>query len=281
MPNLSNNLASKRPALRWHGGKWKLAPWIVGHFPPHRIYVEPFGGAASVLLRKARSYAEVYNDLDGDAVNFFRILRDPDSAARLEELLRLTPFSRLEFEEAYAPGDDPLERARCLAIRSFMGFGCRMNQASRTGFRNNTTRSGTTPAQDWMGYPDSIPALSARLQGVVIEDRPAIEVMQNHDGRESLHYVDPPYMPETRQDSCRAVYEHEMSAEDHESLLETLSGLDGMVALSGYDSDLYGRLLNGWHLFTKDTMADRASPRRECLWLNPHAAEKQAQLALL
>ena len=96
--------APTRPVLRYHGGKWRLAPWIISHFPPHRVYVEPFGGAASVLLRKPRSYAEVYNDRWADVVNVFRVLREPVRARALKRLIALTPFARDEF----APIDDKL-----------------------------------------------------------------------------------------------------------------------------------------------------------------------------
>ncbi|MFG8489773.1 DNA adenine methylase, partial [Pseudomonas aeruginosa] len=99
----------RRPILRYHGGKWKLAPWIIQHLAPHHTYVEPFGGAASVLLRKARSYAEIYNDLDGDVVNLFRVARD--HGEELRQALALTPFAREEFEASYVETTDPLERA--------------------------------------------------------------------------------------------------------------------------------------------------------------------------
>ncbi|MBH9009927.1 DNA adenine methylase [Pseudomonas aeruginosa] len=109
----------RRPILRYHGGKWKLAPWIIQHLPPHHTYVEPFGGAASVLLRKARSHAEVYNDLNGDVVNLFRVARD--HGEKLRQALTLTPFARDEFEASYVETTDPLERARrfeCLWLNS-------------------------------------------------------------------------------------------------------------------------------------------------------------------
>ena len=102
-----------RPVLRWHGGKFILAPWIIDHFPSHRIYTEAFGGAASVLLRKPRAYAEVYNDMDGEVVNLFRVLQGK-RAQDLVAKLRLTPFARAEFEMAYTPSADPVERARRL-----------------------------------------------------------------------------------------------------------------------------------------------------------------------
>lgn len=271
--------APTRPVLRWHGGKWKLAPWIISHFPPHRVYVEPFGGAASVLLRKPRSYAEVYNDLDEEVVNLFQLLRDPDSAERLSELLRLTPFARIEFRAAYERSNEPLERARNLIIRSFMGFGsnahaCVGKGASSTGFRGNVTRSGTTPAQDWAGYPDTLQAIIERVTGVVIECRPAPEVIARYDGAETLHFVDPPYLPETRAISragggMRGMYTHEMDEADHAELLGALKALKGFVVLSGYAAPLYEDALADWQRFELETYADGARPRTEIVWINP------------
>lgn len=274
--------APTRPALRWHGGKWRLAPWIIGHFPPHRVYVEPFGGAASILLRKDRAYGEVYNDLDDEAVGLFRILRDREMAERLQQLLRLTPFARTEYRDSYALSDDPVERARRLVIRAFMGFGtnahaCQDKGQGSTGFRANSSRSGTTPAHDWQNYPDALPALVERLQGVTIECRDAREVMAQHDGPATLHYVDPPYLPETRAQGNRydlawRMYRHELSREDHAELLDFLAEREGMVVLSGYPDPLYDARLAGWRRVEKEAFADGARPRTEVLWLNPACA---------
>lgn len=253
-----------RPALRWHGGKWLLAPWIIEHLPDHRVYVEPFGGAASVLLRKPRSYAEVYNDLNDDVVNLFRVLRSGE-AERLAELLRLTPFAAVEFSEAYEPTDCNLERARRLIVRSFMGFGSNGHER-KTGFRSNSNRSGTTPARDWVNYPDALAMIAERLRGVVVTKRDAAEVMAAHDGPETLHYVDPPYLPETR--DAGSDYSHEMSADDHARLLEFLKTLTGKVVLSGYPHDLYDAALDGWVRVERAALADGARKRTEVLWMN-------------
>jgi DNA adenine methylase len=184
-----------RPILRYHGGKWILAPWVISFFPEHRIYVEPFGGAASVLLRQERSYSEVYNDLDGEVVNLFRILRDREMAADLERILRLTPFASDEFMLAHCRSPDPLQRAHSMVVRAFMGFGsASMTRTHQTGFRANSNRSGTTPAHDWVNWPDQIAAITARLRGIVIENRLAADVMAQHDRRQTLFYVDPPYL---------------------------------------------------------------------------------------
>lgn len=244
-----------------------LAPWIVSHFPPHRVYVEPFGGAGSVLLRKTRSYAEVWNDLDGEVVNVFRVLRS-NRAAELVEALRLTPFSRLEFEEAYATSDDPVERARQMVIRSFMGFGSN-GHARKTGFRSNSNRSGTTPAHDWVNYPDSLATVIDRLQGVVVESKDAKAVMSTSDGENTLHYVDPPYVFATRSDLSKD-YAHELTNEDHVELLGFLKTLKGTVVLSGYPSEMYDESLGGWRRVERAALADGAKKRTEVLWINRH-----------
>lgn len=267
-----------RPLLRYHGGKWRLAPWIVGHFPPHRVYVEPFGGAASVLLRKPRAYAEVYNDLDGQVVALFRLLRDPAQAARLIEALRLTPFARDEWKSAYAPSADPVEAARRMIVRSFMGFGAdSINADLSTGFRSNSNGSNKTPAVEWHNYPDSLARVVDRLRGVVVENRYAVEVMAQHDGPETLHYLDPPYVGATRGRNGRRrggtyhVYRHEMDDDDHRALAAALRGLEGMVVLSGYRSPLYDALFGDWQRVEKRALAAGARARVECLWLNPAA----------
>ncbi|MGI4792002.1 MAG: DNA adenine methylase [Janthinobacterium lividum] len=265
-----------RPALRYHGGKYRLADWVISYFPAHRIYTEAYCGAASVLLAKSRAYSEVINDLNEDVVNLFRVLRDPCSAKDLANLLRMTPYARAEFEGASLPSPDPLEAARRLIVRSFMGFGsAASNPLHDTGFRSNSNRSGTTPAHDWMHFPDAILTMTARLQGVVIENRPAVALLQAHDSTETLHYVDPPYVHSTRCFKSRQsgqVYSHEMSDDNHRELAAVLAGCAGMVVLSGYPSGLYDELYAGWHCVQRKATADGARPRTECLWLNHTAA---------
>ncbi len=254
-----------RPVLRYHGGKWRLAPWIISHFPEHRVYVEPFGGAASVLLRKPRSYAEVYNDIDGEIVAVFRILREPRSAAQLRRLLHLTPFARAEFLLVHKNHSEPLERARRTIIRSFMGFGSD-SIWRRSGFRSNSNRSGTIPAHDWANLPAALEYATERLRGVVIENRNALEVIQQHDSPQTLFYVDPPYPHGVRRDDKR--YRHEMDDGGHRALATRLRSVDGKVVLSSYPGKLYSQLYRGWRSVRRHALADGARPRTEVLYIN-------------
>lgn len=274
-------MSASRPILRYHGGKWMLAPWIIRNFPEHRVYVEPFGGAGSVLLRKRRCFCEVWNDLDGEVVNLFRVARDHGS--ELREKLAKTPFARDEFILSYKPSDDPIETARRTVVRSFMGFGSnsvsleqKTEGVPATGFRGNSARSGTAPCHDWAHLPDSYDDLIKRLRGVVIENRDACKVMAQHDAPGTLHYLDPPYVFETRKDT-HADYRHEMTDDQHRKLAEFVRELQGMVVLSGYRSSLYDELYNGFHCLEKSARADGGAARVECLWLSPNCVKDQIQ----
>jgi DNA adenine methylase len=262
------------PALRYHGAKFRLASWVMQFFPAHRCYVEPFGGAAGVLLQKERAYAEIYNDLDGDVVNFFQVLRDQELRRQLLEAIVLTPYSRSDFEEAWEPTEDRVERARRIAVRAQMGFGSAGASKGKTGFRIDTKRAYGTAQHLWLEYPTAIATAGRRMSGVLVENRPAIEVMRQHDAADTLHFVDPPYLHATRVlgESKAGVYRHEMTDADHDDLLDALLELQGMVIVCGYPSDLYDNALKGWTMHDVEARisAGRGTAMRtECAWLNP------------
>ncbi len=277
-------LSPTRPCLRYHGGKWRIAPWIISHFPPHRVYVEPFMGAASVLMRKPRVYCEVINDLDHQVVNLFEVLRDPQQAAELRRLLDLTPYARDEFDASYL--DEPadrVEKARRLMVRSWMGVSSRgATSRHKTGFRAAVSRRCVHPALDWSRLVNCLEAWTDRLRGVLVESRTAVEVILRYDVDDAVIYCDPPYMHSLRGDSGGAAgraYRHEMSDEDHVELAGVLCNCKGLVLISGYDSTLYHSLYEGWHTSTLETFKDSAQQRgstkaTEVLWFNDAVYER-------
>lgn len=274
------------PPLRYHGGKWRSAQWIIGHLPPHRVYVELYGGGASVLLRKPRVRMEIYNELDDQVWNVFRVLRDPEMSARLEEAIVLTPFSRSDFDLCYELSDDPVEQARRTIARGFMGMSTLGTTGGhRTGFRYSDT-AGSTAEKIWQRYPDRIAAFASRLTGVVIEHRPALEVIdkldRTSDASGTLFYADPPYVLGTRQKGShwRRAYRHEMTDQDHIDLASRLRVIKGMAIVSGYPSELYDELYAGWTCVRSTARIEGAQTRTECLWISPRAAEQLLRLDL-
>ena len=253
-----------RPALIYPGGKFRLAPWIISFFPPHKVYVEPFGGAAGVMVRKKPAVLDVYNDLDGEMVNFFRVLRDPEQKAELQRLLRLTPYAKDEFESAYVANGKlpPVERARRLVVRSHMGVGA-CGATKKTGFRRSYKESLKTVGA-FVSYVESIDALSSRFRNVQIENMDVFDLFKRYDSSDVLWYVDPPYNAK-----CGGVYRHTFSGE-HERLLDTMKTFKGFCVLSGYMTDLYRDALIGWHVEEKENqLVHVENYATEYLWLSP------------
>lgn len=287
--------AITRPVLRYHGGKFRLAPRLIDLFPPHHVYTEAFGGSASVLMQKPRSHAEIYNDLDREVVNVFRVLQNPKRARRLAALLEVTPFAREEFNLAYTHTRSEVERARRTIIRAFMGFGSdsitrvkasaagfntRISSTMRAGFRVNSWRSNTCAAVDWARYPSTVSLFCERLRGVVLENRNALRVIEKSDRVDTLHYVDPPYPYSLRHGGskdkrCEHNYRHELSDKQHEQLAELLHSLQGMVIISSYPGPLYQKLYRDWEVveWTGHQFCHNSQKRTEAVWMNAAATK--------
>lgn len=254
-----------RPLLRYYGGKWRIASAIIALMPEHSVYTEIFGGGASVLLQKARAKTEVYNDLDSAVVNVFRQMRD--RGPELIRLLELTPFSREEYERAYKGTRDALESARRFIFRAAAGIGSD-SMHRKNGFRIGLLDEKLSTAGSWAGMVPVYPSIVARLRGLIIENRPALQVLRSFDAPHTLHYVDPPYLFSTRKERGRG-YAHELLDHEHEQLAEALHGAEGMVMLSGYESPLYDRLYKDWRKVTFAARDNANGHRVEALWMSP------------
>jgi len=261
-----------RPALLYFGGKWRIAPWIVSHFPEHVSYVEPFCGAASVLLRKTPSKLETINDKDGEVVNFFKVLRTyPEQLIRAIEL---TPYSRSEYWNAYMPADDPIEQARRYYVRSWFGRGGMRKESGGWRFRKTDSRGGSFV--DWSQI-SHLRQVVERLRAVQIENDDALTIIKKYDTQNTLFYVDPPYIISTRSEQ-KIAYRHEMTNEEHCQLAEVLNSVKGMVILSGYKSELYEKLYPGWKTVSKVSRKINSKEALETLWISPLAQLKQPAL---
>jgi DNA adenine methylase len=278
---MMENVTVNRPILRYHGSKFLLADWIISFFPDHKLYCEPYGGTASVLLKKSRSTSEVYNDLNDEIVNLFRVCRDHPK--EIISALYLTPFSRDEFNLSYHPTDDPVERARRTVIRSFMGFGGGV-QSSKVGFKSNSIKTHTPAPVTWATYPDELKLIIDRMRGVMIENRNGLEVIDGHDSKETLFYLDPPYMKDTRYLGKKTkIYAHEMEDFQHEELLKHIRKIKGMTVISGYDTEVYNDILFDWRKESIATVADAGTniknmDRTEVLWISPNCRQTQLKI---
>jgi DNA adenine methylase len=259
-------------AFGWYGGKFNHLGWLLPLLPKCHHYCEPFAGSAAVLLNREPSPVETYNDLDGEVVNFFRVLRErPDELVRA---IGLTPFSRAELGRAVgadADGAGDLERARRFFVRARQARTglAQTASAGRWAHCRETSRAGMAGAVSrWLGSVESLPGIALRLLRVQFENRPGEDVIRLYDSPNTLFYCDPPYVHSTRGDS--RAYGFEMSDGGHASLAAVLARCRGKAAVSGYRCDLMDELYRGWKRF--DAPAKQCHSikrvRHEALWMN-------------
>jgi len=260
-----------RPPVKWHGGKYYLAKRIISLFPPHRIYLEAFGGAASVLLNKQPVEVEAYNDLDLRISRFFRVLQM--QGQEFVERVQFIPYSQYEFESSgcYAVDASDLDKAVSDFIRWRQSFGGRGTSWSYTTKRARGGMAGDVNA--WWTAIDQLPEIIDRLRRVQILSQPAIDAIRRFDDPEALIYCDPPYLHETRDRNSRNVYGVEMTEEDHYELGEALKGCCAKILISGYPSALYEDIFKSWRRVEFDIANHAAGGRtkarkRETLWVN-------------
>lgn len=256
-----------KPILKYPGAKWNLAEWIISHFPTHAHYVEPYFGSGAVFFNKAPAKHEVINDLSGDVVNLFRVIRE--RGEELAALIEMTPWAREEYELSYQPCEDALERARRFVVRVWQAHGGSLT--SKPGWSATPVRVAVTSHGErfripfWRHIPARVLAVAGRMSDAEIENKDACTIIRYYAESDVLIYADPPYPLSTR---AGKMYQHEMTDADHVLLLDALDAHPGPVVLSGYHCELYDDRLHHWHVREKQAQAEKGNTRTEVLWLN-------------
>lgn len=259
-----------RAVFRYPGSKWSIAEWIIDHFPvgyEKMVYLEPFVGSGAVFFNKQPGAVETINDLDGDIVNLFYVLREHPEA--LKRALLLTPYSREEYDRSFDPCEDPVEKARRYMVKTTQAIGAKLN--GKCGWRNHKQAKVGGTACKWAGITETIDEATDRLRGdtthlVQIENMDALRLIERYNNRDVLMYLDPPYLRSTRRSG--ALYRHEMSDKVQREMLEAIANSTAKIVLSGYQSELYDEYLVGWHKDSVMSQTTSTEMALEVIWMN-------------
>lgn len=272
------------PPIRYTGSKYKIAPWVISHFPRHKIFVDVFGGAGAITLAKEPSQIEIFNDLDSSIVNLFRVIRDPEKCEQLIELVALTPYSREEKVNAFHMLENVADLSDVeyayyylyCGLLSFRGFQPDRNRVNEISF--DVVRTRMSAVTRFNRLPQTLKDIALRFKGIQIEHRD-YTFMSHYAKKDALLYCDPPYPGDVLFEKKRKYYTHDDI--DYENFLQWAKSLDCMCIISGYESELYQDLLKDWLVAKKETKCRAHAARTECLWLNPLTVEAQNRNGLL
>jgi len=221
-----------------------MLKYILERIPPHKVYVEPFGGSATVLFAKPPSEVEVYNDLDSALYNFFKVLRNKPN--ELYHLVQFTEYSRQVLKEAVDVYHNPQSYSDVKwAWSVFVFYNLSWCGRESLFMLHKNTKVIKYVVKKFNKRKDALMEMAQRLRSVIIENRDYSKLLDYWDSEDTFFYLDPPYLPQTR--VVKKYYAYEMDESDHIELLQHIKQLKGKVLLSGYDNPLYDEYLNGWH----------------------------------
>lgn len=267
--------------FRYPGSKWSIADWIISHFPEgyeKMVYLEPFCGSGAVFFNKKPGTVETINDLDSNIVNLFHVLREqPDE---LRRVLELTPYSREEYDLAFEPCDEPVEKARRYMVKTTQSIGAKLAGSSKCGWRNHKQMK-IGGAGKWAGITETIDTATTRLRGdtthlVQIEHMDALRLIERYNSPDVLMYLDPPYLRTVRRSG--ALYAHEMDTAGQVELLKIITKSHAKIIISGYESELYNSALVGWHKDSTMSQTTSTEMATETIWMNYDPPARQYSL---
>ncbi|MDW5525194.1 DNA adenine methylase [Carnobacterium maltaromaticum] len=260
--------------LNYAGSKWSMAQKIIDLMPAHKAYLEPYGGSLAIFMNKDKCVLETINDIDGRLVNMYEQIRlYPEELAKLCDF---TLYSRKEFENALEISSNDLEDARRMLVRCWFSIG---GMITRNSFKRNVSWKGPYNTFEWNDVPNRIIEASRRLKDAQIECKDALDLIQENNSKDVLIYADPPYLSKTR---TSKQYINEYSVDQHIELLEVLNDHKGYVILSGYDSDIYQKYLEGWYMVKHEVSVGITNLKKkkaeEVIWCN---FEPPGQISIL
>ncbi len=254
-----------------------MASKINNIIPEHKLYVEVFGGGGHLLFKKEKSEIEVYNDIDSGLTSFFKVLRDKAKANELHRRLVLTLHSREEFlncRDTWQDEVDEIERVRKWYVHLMQSFS---GNCSSWSHSKTVSRRGMSQATSkyLSNIDDNLPLAVERFRTVQVENMDYKDLIKKYDTKDTLFYLDPPYIHNTRKMTFK--YNYELTDNEHKELVGILLNIKGKAILSGYDNEIYNELIdNGWEKFNLGEFSERSTKtnmtkkqkRQEFLWVN-------------
>jgi DNA adenine methylase len=254
---MKTSFQKKLSFFQYIGSKTNISKKLISLFPEHKIYVEPFGGAASVLLNKPLSKIEVLNDISDDIANLFAVVSSKDTFDKFVDLVLTLPYSRSVHSKARKLLKQPFE---------FEPFNPDIKRAALYFYFRNVSISGShsfaislvrEKASVYFNKVKQLPIIHERLQNVIIEKMDFEECIRKYDTPNTLFFVDPPYF------GTEYYYAGGFKPEDHERLLRTLKQIKGKFVLTTYYNDIYATELKDYYCVTIETKIYAALKRFE------------------